>query len=73
MIHRITVYHYSPDRKRQRTQDDESDTTRRSRNEDPVTSETDGIEDWYEEPVPAWIRCSPSDLYFSRETKVRGI
>nr|AMN88357.1 DROSHA [Mytilus galloprovincialis] len=63
----------SPDKKRTRTKDSTkaSTSSKKSKPEDQESySEVeDTIEDVIEEEIPAWLRCSPSDLYFTRDNK----
>jgi len=47
-------------------------SAKKSRVDEPE-SEIDGndtYDDILEEEIPAWLRCSPSDLYFTRDNTV---
>lgn len=60
----------SPEKKKFKGKDNSKSASSRKSRSDDQESETDGndnYEDMIEEDIPAWLRCSPSDLYFSRD------
>ena len=64
----------SPDRKKFKGQDSSkasSSFSQKSRHKDQDSDTEDNTyEAAEEEEIPAWLRCSPSDLYFNRDNAV---